>query len=435
MLKNILLSILLAIITKMAFSQQDLTLYYMDRIPQANQLNPAFFPERKLNIGVPLLSSTYLSLSNSGFAYNDLDNIDNAIRNLAQRNFLTMNFKMELLSGGIRIKEKNYLSFNITEHFNSRLIYPGAMVLLAWEGNGGSLLGQRADMNGLGFDFNHYREYAVGYSRKLMDEKLSVGGRFKYLSGFQNFVTRRSELGVHTDEETHDITIDGAVEVSSSGFDAIRNGEIDPAKILLNAGNHGFGMDLGINYKITDEISINAAIQDFGFIRWNNDVRNFRQNDFRFEFRGFDLGSMITGDTARSSYQEVADTLRSIFNITDDTESYTTLLTSRFMIGGLYQFHEKHSAGTLLHGEIIKGYFRPAVTFSLNSKLGKWFSGSLSYSYYNSSFRNVGIGLSFNGGPFQFYIVSDNGLAPIVPFSIRNAHVRFGFNFTIGTND
>src|ERR1035437_10652335 len=55
------------------FAQQDLTLYNMEMVPQRMYDNPAFKPTySRVNIGLPVISSEYFNLSNSGFKYSDL---------------------------------------------------------------------------------------------------------------------------------------------------------------------------------------------------------------------------------------------------------------------------------------------------------------------------------------------------------------------------
>jgi hypothetical protein len=431
-LKKIYIIIGLAFLCKLAFPQQDLTLYYMDRIPQVTSTNPAFFPESKINVGIPLISSIYFSASNSGFSSKTLEDINLGINNLDERNYLSVNNKINLIDFGFRVN-KNYFSLNITEHFMGRLTYPKDLLLFAWEGNGESLVGKRANMDGLAFDFMHYREYGLGYSRKLLDDKLSVGVKVKYLSGFQNLFTKRSQLGLYTDDENYGFILDGALELNSSGLDNIANGDYNPMDMAINAGNHGMGVDLGVNYQYSKELSFSAAVLDLGYINWTHNVRNFKNNDFRFSFTGLDIVTMYTSNDTLPSYLEaLSDSLQELFQLTENGESYQTMLNARFMVGGLYAFHKKHSVGALVHGDVVKGYLRPAVTVSLNTKVQRWLSTTLAYSYYNKNFMNVGFGLSLNAGPVQYYIISDNILAAFMPYSVRNAHVRFGFNLTFG---
>jgi hypothetical protein len=427
MKKSLFLSSCLFFMSIAAFAQQDLTLYYMDRIPQVHTVNPGFIPESKYNIGIPALSSHYLSLSNSGFNFRAVEDVDRLVNRLGRRNHASVFYKPELLSFGINVKD-NYFTFSVTEQVNFRFVYPKDLFLFIWEGNGGDLLGRRADMDGLAVDFNHYREYALGYARKFMDGKLSVGGRMKYLNGFLNVNTRRSQLGLYTDAETnYALTLDGAMEVNTSGLE-----NIEPSNFIFSQ-NKGMAIDLGGKYIVDERLSVSASLLDLGYINWRNQTQTFRQDEFTFTYSGYDLNTLFVnqGDTT-GAFSDLTDSIRNTFRVDTSTDSYTTMLSSRFMIGGLYKLNNYHSAGALLHGEIYKGAIRPALTFSMNTKVQRWLSTSLSYSMFNRSFNNVGLGLSLNLGAFQIYAVSDNILAPLMPTAARNAHFRFGFNVTAG---
>ena len=63
---------LLVLVSGAAYSQQDLTLYNMRYLQQASFTNPAFFPECKVNVGIPALSGGQFRVGNSGFVYKDL---------------------------------------------------------------------------------------------------------------------------------------------------------------------------------------------------------------------------------------------------------------------------------------------------------------------------------------------------------------------------
>src|SRR5690606_8715698 len=115
-----------------------------------------------------------------------------------------------------------------------------------------------------------YVEYALGYNREI-NEKLRVGGRLKFLSGYANFTTRKSKLGLTTDEETFDLTIDGKFKFQSSGVGGFvdkdsTNDEFD-FKTPFNFKNFGIALDLGGTYQLTDKIGVSASLLDFGFIR------------------------------------------------------------------------------------------------------------------------------------------------------------------------
>jgi len=45
-------------------------------------------------------------------------------------------------------------------------------------------------------------------------------------------------------------------------------------KYLINSGNPGFGIDLGLKYKITPKLSASLSIIDLGAINWKNNLNS-----------------------------------------------------------------------------------------------------------------------------------------------------------------
>ena len=99
-------------VTTNVFAQQNITFYNMQAVNQSNYVNPARMPKNKVSIGLPVISSTYLGFSNSGFAFSDLvkkngDSLDldfNSFLNaLSDRNYLSYALHVDLLNVGVRI--------------------------------------------------------------------------------------------------------------------------------------------------------------------------------------------------------------------------------------------------------------------------------------------------------------------------------------------
>ena len=79
MIKKYILSSILIVFSLVAFSQQSQTLYFMDRLPQANLVNPARQLDCKLRfsgivmpIAGQILPPMHTNYGNNGFAYQDL---------------------------------------------------------------------------------------------------------------------------------------------------------------------------------------------------------------------------------------------------------------------------------------------------------------------------------------------------------------------------
>jgi hypothetical protein len=423
-------------------AQKNFTLYGLNETAQAHYLNPAFKTKAKFYLSLPVAYQSF-GVSNSGFKLNDLFqtratddslvlNPNNALNKMAKLNFLTAEMHNEILAFGFKSKE-NYFSFSLTNHLVSNFTYPSDLFRFAIEGNGKSLLGKRASLDGLGFNLNSYIEYAFGYNRKV-NSKLTVGGRFKFLSGIANVDTRKSKLGITTDATTFDLTIDGAAQVNTSGvkpFYETNTATFNPFKSILNFKNFGMAVDLGANYELNEKIAFSASLLDLGAIKWDTENANFVSNEVNFKFEGVDLNQYLN-DSTYSFVDAISDTLNKVFDGYENSDSYISGLYTRFYLGSTYKVSKSFTFGATLYNEIIKKHYRPGLILSGNLKVNNWFAATINYSAYARSFANIGFGFSIKGGPFQWYLISDNILAFMAPQGAKNAHLSTGLNILIG---
>lgn len=424
-----------------AQAQQDFTLYNMNYVAQRSYLNPSFIPAgSKIFVGVPALSSFYLNVSNSGFKYSDAirhredDSLyidySNVISKLKKNNYLSLALNEDILSFGI-VLEKNYLSFNVTEKANVRFRYPKNFMEFVWKGNG-AFLDKEVNIN-FGLDFSHYREYALGFARHFTD-KLSVGLKLKYLYGMENFNTKRTDISLMTDADDFAITAKGNIELNSSGLDD--SSEFSFMNYAFKRKNNGFGVDLGLEYKVNEKFTLSGSVLDLGFIKWNYQTSNYVSHDqnAHFTFNGFELNQVINSDS--SSTKDIGkilgDSLAKIFKIDTLHQSYKTKLSTQLYFSSSYNFTETSSAGVSLYGQVFDKTLHPGIAFSYNHRFLEWLNLSASYSIYNRSYTNVGLGAAISGGPVQFYIVSDNLLGMIFPQNAKNMHLHFGINLLFG---
>lgn len=438
MKKNSLL-FLLVLTSITSFSQKNFTLYNLKGTPQAFYANPSFTPKAKLYISAPL-GMVNLGVTNSAFSFDELlthnladssytINVKDVVGNLKKSNFLSVESNIELLGLGYKMKDM-YFSFSATNKFQFNLNYPKDLLRLALEGNG-SYLGERASLDGLGVNLNSYMEYAFGATKEIND-KLTLGGRLKLISGIANINTKKSEIGLYTDAETFALTIDGSAEIQTANslFYLDSNYIFDKKEIINNSlifANKGIGIDIGGTYKINDKLSINASVLDLGSITWKTNVSNYKSNNINFKFEGVDVNELIS-DTSSNPGQNFQDTLTKIFSYDENYEKYTTFLNTKIYLGANYQLTKQINAGALLFNEFIKGKYRAGFSISMNASLKSWLAASMNYTIYNGSFSNIGLGLSMKGGPMQFYIMSDNVLSLVKPFDARNVHVCLGMS-------
>ncbi len=429
-------------------AQKNYTLYNLNETPQAHYLNPAFRSKAKVYISLPLGMQSF-GVSNSGFHMNHLlqtrsqddslvFNPGNAIDKMAKKNFLTTETYNEIIGFGFAVKD-NYFSFSMSNRFQSNLIYPRDLFKFAFEGNGKSYLGQRASLDGLGFNLTSYVEYAVGFNRKF-SKKLTAGGRIKLLSGIANVNTKKSQLGIYTDATTFDLTIDGSAALYTSGikpfYDTMpdNNNDYNPLNNAFSFKNAGFAIDLGATYELTDKITVSASLLDLGTIKWTTNNANYISNDVNYRFEGVDLNQYLQ-DSTTTFLDQLQDTLENVFSQDENASSYRTGLYTRFYLGGTYKLTDKFFLGATLYNEIIKSRYRPGLILSGNVKLNNWFAATVNYSAYARSFGNVGLGFTIKGGPIQFYVISDNVAGFLFPKSSRNFHVSTGLSLLFGKPD
>ncbi|MDG1260640.1 MAG: DUF5723 family protein, partial [Flavobacteriales bacterium] len=457
-----------------SLAQQDLVLRSMDAVPQHMYGNPASRPVSRLNIGLPSMSSLYVRHENT--VYNPFHLFENKGNSTALRtqhfqdyvrdlNFIGAESAVDLLSFGFAVGEKNYFSFSIRERMQARLTLPGDMIRFPFTGNGSfnELDNGTLDFSGFRLGLNHYRETAIGWQHQLNDD-WSIGGRFKILYGYENIDTKTSNIKWKTDETTYDWELTGEMDVYSSGVYMLTdslddNSDIEREEIenyLTKRKNRGFAIDLGAVRQIGDRISVNASVNDLGYIKWKSYTKNFDSEEGAFTFSGLELTEQtLAADSAFSDSLDVViddlvDRLENSFSASDNESSYRSAILARVQLGGSYRLYEKErssgTAGLLLQSEIYKGHFRPTVTVSYQQKVGRWLTAQLAYSVIDRNFRNLGAGLALNGGPIQFYVATDNLLAGVMdrvttsdddgglvyPRHATTMQVHAGINLTFG---
>jgi hypothetical protein len=429
-------------IQQTVYAQQDFILYNMQAVPQRMYDNPAFRPsDSAIFIGLPVLSSQYLSLSNSGFKYSDLikhdptndslyADVNNMLSKLAKQNYISFDYHVDILSFGFPV-EKNYFSFSVTEKIDFRLSYSQAFMNFIWNGNG-AYLGQAINLSP-GIDFTHYRDYGLGWSREISD-KLTIGIKLNYLYGMENVSTVNPDVSIYTDPNNFDITAQSSLLINTAGVNSNSFDNFNIGNYLFKKNNNGASIDFGVSYKPNDRLTFSASVVDLGFITWNNGVTNYESNNpgASFTYQGINLNDIIDNSSFQlgNELQTIGDSVEKIFKIDTLHHSYSTMLATQMYLSANYNITKKSNVALLFYGQLFDNTIYPGVTLSYNQQLGRWLTASASYSIYNRSYNNIGLGLSLNAGAFQFYIVSDNALGILYPQNTQNLMIHFGFNLT-----
>ncbi len=447
-------------------AQPSNSLYFMHGVPQFNRVNPARQPACGFYIGMPLLSPLSTELSSSSLAWEDLvyphpteDSLitflhpegdkQAFLNQLKPLNYVVSDLGTSLFSLGFRTGA-GFFTLDVTSRVEGSLYYPGDLARLVLEG---ADEGETYILNGMGTDLSAFDEIALGWSGAIGD-KLQIGVRGKFLFGLGNVYTSNSQLEVTTSEDVWNIESDMEFDVSLPFAEVVYDADgiiedvivddditnLNPmamARLAFNKNNFGLGLDLGIDYKPSESWHLSASVLDIGYIRWTDEVHEVSYNavyDYTsLEVNPFDfLGETGESNYFDSTFSELSDTLSGALEFTQG-EIYNSRLHTKLFVGTSWYVTPKINFGLLSRTDFLRDKVVEQLTASANFAAGRFLNFTLSYSYINSYLKNMGTGISFNAGPLNLYLISDNTLNLIFwPQEAQSANLWFGMNLIFG---
>jgi hypothetical protein len=482
-MRKITIFIFVLVLQFQVFGQYENTTYYLNRLPQSSNANPASNPECSFYIGGILIPfagqilppmgiqlNTPLSISDlvypgDGFMADSLvtpwhptqaDYIDRFYKKIKKRNYFTQEFDLDILNVGFRIK-RNFFTLQLTEKERMQFVLPGDFFSLITRGNGAV---RDANFSGLGIDFSYYHQLALGYNREF-GKSLKVGVKAKVLFGVLNLSMSQSEMYVKTANITNEIDVDVNYNVNTNiplenlselnnkgfneAFDDVKLKDVDVSdpsqlkKYLLFTDNRGFAIDLGVHYKINDDYSVHASIVDLGYIKWTDESSNFNlQANYNFSGLVLDgrslesLSDIGNGEGGSFSLDSIIKGVGDSTKVEALNGSYTTRLEPRLFFGGQYHLSSKTSLGLLARLDVRDKTWGQAYTASINWKIFRYGVLGLSYSGINGRYNNFGLAYTLRIGAWQMYMASDNMSAALFPMFARHVSLRFGTNLIFG---
>lgn len=422
-------------------AQQSNTFYLMHQVPQSNLLNPAVQIKCRWVVGIPILASSHLSYSNTAFTYNNLAgtdswNLEGVADQMHRRDLYSTEAALSLFFIGYRRKD-TYYTFNVAERSHLYSVVPGKLASMAVFGNApyaGDLTRFRALRPG-GY---YQREFALGLSKVLFPE-LTVGIRGKLIFGKAGLNPGPSDLRFSTDQNTFDLLLEGDYTMNSSlpvtitqdqegNISDIELQDIQLAEFLLNRGNPGFGIDLGIIYRWSDRIVLAASLLDLSVVRWRTDLNNVRMDGI-FEYRGVDEGTDLV---SFEFLQQMVDSLMNSFQSEISNNPFFAMIPAQLFLGGTYRLNDRFTLGAVNRNVIFRSKLHSTFTVTVQTELAERFLATASWSYLNNSVANVGAGIAYTGRGLQFHLVTDNLIGFFFPFDTRTLNLRAGVNILLG---
>lgn len=472
-LKHIILGA--AAMSALAASAQEAprTAYFLDGYTYRHELNPAFSGERNY-IALPALGNYNISLFSSvgvnTFLYPTAEgspyklttfmsptvSADEFLGKLSNNNHINANVDVTLLSAGFKAFH-GFNTISVGVHSDVGVNLPKdffRFMKLMQDG------GREYNFKDIKAEATAMAEIALGHSHKI-NSKLDIGAKVKVLLGLGSVSAHIKDMRVSMAGDAWRISADGALEMAAgSGLyvptkqeagvdydnpdeaDLIEWGDIEYNNFGL--AGFGLGIDLGATYQLLPDLQLSAAVNDLGFISWNNAVKGRTGADWTFD--GF---KDIAVDSDAPNYEDnkldqqldnMLDDLEDMIDIHRETVtgSYTKALRATIHLGAEYKMpFYKGLTGGFLFSQYIAGCSSwTEGRFYATVKPARWFDATVNYgaSTYGSSF---GWMLNFHPKGFNFFLGSDHQffkLTPqFVPVGHASASLNLGFNVTFGS--
>jgi len=423
--------------THQAKAQIDRSLNFLPSVPQGRNVNPAFIPEYRFYVGVPLLSSIKTGFENS-INYEDVflrkgDSLlldrNHILSNIDDKSNINISLMEESVSFGFRA-DKNYFHFRIADIIETNIVINKELMRFFLFGNGSpEFLGQNVDIGGEVFNVNYYREYSLGYSREV-NEKLNLGVNLKYLQGIANITFEKTDIELYTDPADFSMSMRSNVEINISA-PGIDDSDVEAGQFLPNTKNKGFAFDIGGQYKINEKITAFASLLNIGSIKWTENLKNFKTEnpDMEFSYDGFDIGEYFENNEFDNNRVEtILDSIVDELGIIETAQSYKSKLVPMLNMGAHYYLTENNEFSLLIRNKFLKNTNWTNASLAYTRKFGKNINLSFSNTFFKDSFFNPGVAFAANVGPLQLYLINENMIAPFMLDNSNIFVIRFGIN-------
>ena len=393
---------------------QNPTAYFMEGSTFRSQFNPAFAPLRGY-VNIPAIGGVNINVGGNIAVDNILFSRDgklvtlldssvsaaDALSGLKQNNLLGMDFRMNVIGFGAFTKNhKNFWSFDLNVRVNEDANLPYSLFEFI-------KLGKEGQIRNFGTSTDSYLEAAFSYSFPLMDDRLYIGIRGKFLAGLARALVTYDRFDISLREDRWAVLTQGTLDLTAAGAKV----ETDPDSETFEIGDldfkptkpagYGFALDLGATYDILPTLQASLAVTDLGFISWSkkNSVMGVSTQETEF------TGATVPENASEPVPDFDLEMLK--FNQVDG-RSTTKMLRASVNAGLEYEvWRHKIGIGLLYTARVWKYKTMHNITGSVNFHPVRWFTVSGSYSVIDNRGGAVGLALNLCPNWINFYLATD----------------------------
>ncbi len=432
-----------------AVAQNTNSAYFTEGYTHRYQLNPAFANEKNF-VAIP-------AIGNANAAMRGTIGLDNIFYNVNGKTTMFMNpavdasflndindvsrlagdVNINLLSAGFKaFNGYNTVSINVRGNINSRI--PKTLFSFLKEG----IENKTYDISDFDVHTDMYGEIVLGHSHQL-DKKWRVGGALKFILGGANIDAEFEKAELALGQDAWSAVTNARIQASVKGLEYQHAINKDTGHEYVDGmdidgfGLNGFGMalDLGAEFKPNNDWAFSAALLDFGFISWSNNMVASTGGDRNFVTSAY---SFNVDDEATNNFSDewdlMMDDISALYELNDegDAGSRTTMLGATLNLGAEYTLpaYRKLKFGLLNSTRIQGEYSWTEFRLSANINPVKPFSAGANFAVgtYGCSFGWL---MNVNVTGFNMFLGMDHFMGKLtkqgLPLS-SNASVNMGIN-------
>ena len=427
-----------------AMQAQQQIAFSFGETPQTLLLNPGSETNYKSHFGIPVLSNFQLTIGNTGFQMGDLfsndsrpfnEKFEKVLEQLSPDDYINLNTKIDVLNFGYRYNNKIYISVGFYEELDLMVYFPKDAIEGLYYGNDPffnrsfsvSQAIMKADLLGV---------LHAGISKKI-DEKLTIGGRFKIYSSSLNVETNNNSGSITTTTNTTNISrltlqiLDA--EVSTSVLD----------NFSLLGGNLGVGFDVGLTYHFSPQIEFTGSILDLGFVKHSKNTRNFTaKGNYVLDGINFEYNP----DDPIDYWEQLSNDFKARIPNEETEDAYTSWRPMKLNAALKYSFGERRNK--FCYTKTHKQYYYNSIGFQMHTimrplkpqfSFTSFYEKSLSQKIYTKFTHTIndysstifGAGASLQLGKLHVFGALDNVLGVRDLSTLNTISLNFGLNIII----
>lgn len=423
-MKRFLQAIFVMVLGSNSYSQEAMTVFSVNSLPQIYRFNPAEYDDYPSVINFPPVVGVYLNYKNplsfnqiftearNSYVFNQSTFITGLKR--ADSKKLAVDATADLFYYSFKLPRNTTVRFFGNLKFFANGYYPVNFLEAAIDGWGGSNIGRRFT-DDITFKGMGYVEIGAGITSGF-GRALQLGGAIKYYHGLYYADTNSTNVSIYSNPSDYSLDI------------SLRDYEIY-FKSFGPGGGNGVGVDLGITYDLglvsRLPIKIGLSVLDIGVIQWQNVSQN-----------SADTTALLIDNLSDLNVREISE----LFNGHRFSKGSLVAMTPAKVFGSISYYPSRRDMFTLTSFNTFYTFQNRESSISLGYSRKIWRDKiSLTVSGVKLPDRPLGMGagLTARFGGLQIYALSDdlfNTISGLGDVSNRATalNLRIGMNVLLG---